>query len=236
MATKNAVGNSLTGSTGSGSFVGATSPTLVTPALGTPSSGTLTNCTGLPVAGGGTGVASTTAYAVLCGGTTSTGALQSITGVGSSGEVLTSNGAGALPTFQAVSGTTAAAQSDQETATSTTTFVSPGRQQYHPSAAKVWCLFNTVTTTTILASYNVSSLTDGGAGLTTINFTTSFSSANYGIAGISQGLSGTADRNLIVDISYTTNPTAGALAVMVGNSANALSDVPRVSIICFGDQ
>lgn len=71
-------------------------------ALGTPSSGTLTNCTGLPVAGGGTGLASATAYAVLCGGTTSTGAFQSIASVGTSGQVLTSNGAGALPTFQTV--------------------------------------------------------------------------------------------------------------------------------------
>lgn len=73
-------------------------------ALGTPSSGSLANCTGLPVAGGGTGLASTTAYAVLCGGTTSTAALQSIASVGTSGHVLTSNGAGALPTFQAASG------------------------------------------------------------------------------------------------------------------------------------
>lgn len=54
------------------------------------------------VAGGGTGLTSTTAYAVLCGGTTSTGALQSIASVGSSGQVLTSNGASALPTFQPV--------------------------------------------------------------------------------------------------------------------------------------
>lgn len=52
------------------------------------------------VAGGGTGVASATAYAVLCGGTTTTGAFQSIASVGTSGQVLTSNGAGALPTFQ----------------------------------------------------------------------------------------------------------------------------------------
>lgn len=37
--------------TGSGALVFGTSPTLVTPVLGTPSSGTLTNCTGLPVAG-----------------------------------------------------------------------------------------------------------------------------------------------------------------------------------------
>lgn len=52
------------------------------------------------VAKGGTGVASTTAYAVICGGTTSTNPLQSIAGVGTSGQILTSNGAGALPTFQ----------------------------------------------------------------------------------------------------------------------------------------
>lgn len=56
------------------------------------------------VAGGGTGATSFTAYAVVCGGTTSTAALQSIASVGNSGEVLTSNGAGALPTFQAASG------------------------------------------------------------------------------------------------------------------------------------
>lgn len=47
--------------TGSGALVFATSPTLVTPILGTPTSGTLTNCTGLPVSTGvsglGTGVA-----------------------------------------------------------------------------------------------------------------------------------------------------------------------------------
>lgn len=41
----------LTTKTGTGSAVFATSPTLVTPALGTPSSATLTNATGLPVAG-----------------------------------------------------------------------------------------------------------------------------------------------------------------------------------------
>jgi len=56
------------------------------------------------VAGGGTGATSFTAYAVTCGGTTSTGALQSIAGVGTSGQVLTSNGAGALPTFQTAAG------------------------------------------------------------------------------------------------------------------------------------
>lgn len=54
----------------------------------------------LVVSNGGTGVTSNTAYSVLCGGTTTTGAIQSVASVGTSGQVLTSNGASALPTFQ----------------------------------------------------------------------------------------------------------------------------------------
>jgi len=56
------------------------------------------------VAGGGSGRTTATAYAVICGGTTTTAAHQSIASVGTSGQILTSNGAGALPTFQAAGG------------------------------------------------------------------------------------------------------------------------------------
>jgi hypothetical protein len=48
---------------------------------------------------GGTGNASFTPYALLAGGTSAASALQQV-GLGTSGEVLTSNGTGALPTFQ----------------------------------------------------------------------------------------------------------------------------------------
>lgn len=47
--------------TGTGSVVRATSPTLVTPILGTPTSGTLTNCTGLPISTGVSGLGSNVA-------------------------------------------------------------------------------------------------------------------------------------------------------------------------------
>lgn len=56
------------------------------------------------VPNGGTGDTSFTPYAVICGGTTSTNPLQSVASVGTVGQVLTSNGAGALPTFQAAGG------------------------------------------------------------------------------------------------------------------------------------
>lgn len=63
----------------------------------------------LAVARGGSGRATATAYAVICGGTTNTAAHQSVSGVGTSGQVLTSNGAAALPTWQAAASPAGAA-------------------------------------------------------------------------------------------------------------------------------
>jgi len=56
----------------------------------------------LPVANGGTGDTSFTAYAPIIGGTTTTGALQSASsGMSNSGYVLTSTGSSSAPTWQA---------------------------------------------------------------------------------------------------------------------------------------
>ena len=60
--------------------------------------------TTLPINKGGTNASSFSAYSVICGGTTGTGTLQSVSGLGTTGQVLTSNGAGALPTWQAAGG------------------------------------------------------------------------------------------------------------------------------------
>jgi len=53
------------------------------------------------VANGGSGLATLSTFALLAGGTTATGALQQVAGLGTSGQVLTSNGTAALPTWQA---------------------------------------------------------------------------------------------------------------------------------------
>ena len=81
--------------------------------------------TTVPVTAGGTGAASATAYAVQCGGTTSTGAHQSIASVGTTGQVLTSNGAGALPTFQTASGGANGMNRNLVTTVGTTTWTVP---------------------------------------------------------------------------------------------------------------
>lgn len=70
--------------------------TLGTVSLSSEVSGTL------PVPSGGTGSTTHTPYAVICGGTVSSGAIQSVSSVGTSGQVLMSNGSSALPTFQSL--------------------------------------------------------------------------------------------------------------------------------------
>lgn len=124
-----------------------------------------------------------------------------------------------------------AVQSDQETGTSTTTLVSPGVQQFHQTACKAWVRWTMVTTTTIAASYNVSSLTDNGTGDTTINFTTSFSSANYGFAGMSGG-SGA----LSMVQSGSAVPTASAFRTISLTTTFAGIDAPVNGACFFGDQ
>lgn len=78
-------------------YVGQTSITT----LGTITTGTW-NGNVITVPYGGTGDSSFTAYTLIAGGTTTTGSLQSLT-AGISGQVLTSNGVGALPTWSTLS-------------------------------------------------------------------------------------------------------------------------------------
>ncbi len=92
---------SLTGDTG-GALTGS-SFTFTGSATGLTFAGsgsTLTLGGDLVVSNGGTGNSTFTAYSVICAGTTATGAFQNVSGVGSSGQILTSNGASALPTWQ----------------------------------------------------------------------------------------------------------------------------------------
>jgi hypothetical protein len=79
------------------SFTGATGSTK-TYTLPDATTSILTTNAAVTVAQGGTGVVSTTAYGLLAGGTTTTGALQNI-GAGTSGQIPVSAGASALPAW-----------------------------------------------------------------------------------------------------------------------------------------
>lgn len=65
---------------------------------------------------------------------------------------------------------------EMEAATDTARAVVPGLQHRHPGHPKAFCQANGAGTT-VNASYGVSSITDTGAGLLTINWSTNFSAA-----------------------------------------------------------
>jgi hypothetical protein len=122
-----------------------------------------------------------------------------------------------------------ATQANQETATSTATLVTPGRQQFHPSAAKGWALIGG-TTANIIASYNVSSTVDVSTGRMTVVWDVDFSSASYAV--VCSGTNGTALTIMVVP----SVRTAGQLDFYSLNTVNSGSDPTEYNVAAFGDQ
>ncbi len=136
---------------------------------------------------------------------------------------------GAFGTGDALGSAQVAAQSDQESASSTTLAVTPGRQKFHPSAAKAWAKVTQSGTMTLNASFGMSSVTDLGAGDSQFNLATVFSSTHYAVAGLGQQNTG---NNEIWAGAYTT--AAGSFRVVSNNGGSFVDTVGGV--IAFGDQ
>lgn len=118
-----------------------------------------------------------------------------------------------------------ATQTEQEAVGSTTKFVSPGTQAYHPSAAKGWVKADTGTTAVI--AFNVTSITDGGSGNMTVNWATDFSTANHADCA-------TCESGVDIRINIV-NQTAGTTQVQCRNTAGANTDPTNYHVIGFGD-
>lgn len=204
--------------TGSGALVFATSPTLVTPTLGV---ATATSINKMAI----TTPATSSTLAVADGKTATIS--NTLTFSGTDGSSV------AFGTGGTVSYLGTAVQADQETGSSTTKAVVPGVQQYHPSAAKAWVQFNTVTSTSITTSYNITSLTDAGTGHTTVVIATDFSSANYCAVGMSKD-NGSGTGSII---ETSGSKAAGNFDVLTATpSTLALADSADANIVMFGDQ
>ncbi len=224
-------------STGTGGLVRATSPTLVTPILGTPTSGTLTNCTGLPVSSGISGLG--TGVATFLATPSSANLASAVTDeTGSGALVFATSPTLTTPNIGVATGTSfnglvgVAAQSDQETATSTALAVTSGRQQYHPSAAKAW-LITPTGFASIANSYNVTSLSDDGVGRCGVTLTTAFSSTNYCV------VMGLGDQTGVENVAYKwwyARVSSSTFNMAVQNDEGNTSVDSEISMAAYGDQ
>lgn len=140
--------------------------------------------------------------------------------------VLDSNGQ-----IKSIASSAAATQAEQETASATNVYVSPGRQQFHPGHPKAWG-FVTMTggVPTLAASYNITSITDTGVGVITVTIATDFSSASYSVP---------LGKNFGSILSFTEadSQLAGSFALSTYTAAAVLTDdYTAISFTCHGDQ
>ena len=95
-------------------------------------------------------------------------------------------------------------------------------------AAKAWVNFNGTGVVAIRASFNVTSITDGGTGLYTVNFTNALEDANYSVVlGVDNG--GVSATGNLYNNSLTTNN----FKIFTLTSTPAVVDLPVVCASVF---
>ena len=109
-------------------------------------------------------------------------------------------------------------------------YVSPEVAHFHPGVAKVTCKFETVGTHAIITSYNMATVSDGGAlGDSDVTFTTDFANTNYVLAG-------GADHNQLVSVTDASTATGGCTVIITTGSSGATVDTAGCSIAFWGTQ
>ena len=105
-----------------------------------------------------------------------------------------------------------------------------------PGAAKAWVNFNGTGTVAIRDDLNVSSITDDGTGLFTINFTTAMANVNYAVT----GATGTTTGNncfLFILTEQNKSKTTSLFQINVLGTGTYISSVDpeHCNVAVFGD-
>jgi hypothetical protein len=101
-------------------------------------------------------------------------------------------------------------------------------------SARAWVNFNGTGAVAIRSSGNVSSITDNGTGLYTVNFSTAMPDTNYCTIGSSIGSTTSADGMIVSGTAGGSALTTGAVQVRMAYAAsNAATDITYVNVSVF---
>jgi hypothetical protein len=100
------------------------------------------------------------------------------------------------------------------------------------SQVKAWVNFNGTGTVAIRASLNVSSITDEGTGLFTVNFTTALSDANYAVCMTGKPSSDSPALVYIPADSLLATYSTTGVGVRSGGTSSA-GDCPITNVVVF---
>jgi hypothetical protein len=151
------------------------------------------------VAGGGTGNTTFTAFSVICAGTTATGIFQNVSGVGTTGQILTSNDGGNLPSWQ----------SSRTSGYSIMMLTASGS----PADATTYFM--------VFGSSITASTSSGGLGRQKFSIPrTGTITACYGIFTIAGTLGSSENTSVIIRINNTTDVTVTSTAQLTANPTN----------------
>jgi hypothetical protein len=95
-------------------------------------------------------------------------------------------------------------------------------------SCRAWVNFNGTGTVAIRASGNVTSITDGGVGTYTVNFTAAMTDANYCISGITAFTSSAGAESVRIQSTLTSSS-----APISTTTAGVFFDSPTVSVAIF---
>ena len=99
-------------------------------------------------------------------------------------------------------------------------------------APRAWVTFQGTGTVAIIASGNVSSVTDGGVGVYTVNFAVAMPDANYAVSIAARKENEVDDGNVNASYGNTSRiPTATSCPVTTSHNGTAAADFPSVSVI-----
>lgn len=135
-----------------------------------------------------------------------------------------------MPFYGPSSGVSAASQAEQEAGSEAAKYVAPATQHFHPSAAKLW-LKATANSTTIEASYNITSVADTATGRMTVTIATDFSGLDW--AGmVCAEVTNSADAHTQ---TLDSAPAAGTCIMENANSASGFIDPVAWFLVGYGD-